>query len=52
MAVDASDETLPEPGNDPISEEEGFEDVDEREEVAPLLYGITSYGADFPVDGL
>jgi Protein of unknown function DUF262 len=48
----ASSEQIPDPAIDPISEEEGFEDVDEREEVAPLHYGLTSYGADFPVDGL
>jgi hypothetical protein len=51
-----SDETPFEEGSeqdlDPISEAEGFEDIDEREEIAPLHYGITSYGADFPVDGL
>lgn len=52
MAVDAAEEPIPEPGLDPISEAEGFEDVDEREEIAPLHYGITSFGADFPVDGL
>lgn len=52
MSAHAVEEPPPEPGLDPISEAEGFEDVDEREEVAPLHYGITSYGADFPVDGL
>jgi hypothetical protein len=36
---------------DPI-EEEGIEDIDEREEVVPLHYGVTSFGADFPVDSL
>lgn len=41
-----------EPALDPISEEEGYEDLDEREEIIPQHYGITSYGADFPVDGL
>jgi hypothetical protein len=45
-------EEPPEPGLDPLSEEEGYEDVNELDEVAPLHYGITSYGADFPVDGL
>jgi len=33
-------------------EAEGIEDIDEREEVVPLHYGITSFGADFPVDSL
>jgi hypothetical protein len=33
-------------------ETEGIEDIDEREEVVPLHYGITSFGADFPVDSL
>ncbi len=47
----AVDEPL-EPRLDPISQEEGFDDIDEREEVAPLHYGITSFGADFPVDSL
>jgi Protein of unknown function DUF262 len=41
-----------EPSLDPISEKEGYEDLDEREEIIPQHYGITSYGADFPVDGL
>lgn len=36
----------------PISEDEGYEDLDELEEVVPQHYGISSYGADFPVDGL
>jgi hypothetical protein len=40
------------PAHDSISEAEGFIDIDEREEIAPLHYGITSFGADFPVDGL
>ncbi len=52
MSTDAPDATLPEPGSDPISAEEDIEDIDERAEVIPLLYGISSYGADFPVDGL
>jgi hypothetical protein len=42
----------PEPGLDAISAKEGYEDVDEREEISPQHYGITSFGADFPVDGL
>lgn len=49
--ADASNAVL-EPGLDPISEKEGYEDLDEREEIIPQHYGITSYGADFPVDGL
>jgi hypothetical protein len=40
------------PRLDPISQDEGYDDIDEREEVAPLHYGITSFGADFPVDSL
>lgn len=36
----------------PISEEEGYEDLDELEEIVPQHYGISSYGADFPVDSL
>jgi hypothetical protein len=48
---DDTTETL-EPPLDPISEDEGYEDLDEREEIIPQHYGITSYGADFPVDGL
>lgn len=50
MADNAAD-TL-EPPLDPISEDEGYEDLDEREEIIPQHYGISSYGADFPVDGL
>lgn len=52
MASETTEDVAPEPALDPISKEEGFEDVDEREEIAPLHYGVTSYGADFPVDGL
>ena len=52
MARPRTTETAPEPGVDPVSEEVGYEDVNELDEVAPLHYGITSYGADFPVDGL
>lgn len=48
----ASDATDLDPVLDALSREEGYEDVDEREEIAPQHYGITSYGADFPVDGL
>jgi hypothetical protein len=50
MASDPTDQL--EPALDRLSQEEGYEDVDEREEIAPQHYGITSYGADFPVDGL
>jgi Protein of unknown function DUF262 len=49
--ADGSNAVL-EPDLDPISQEEGYEDLDEREEIIPQHYGITSYGADFPVDGL
>lgn len=52
MASKAVEQQEPEPGVDPISAKEGYEDVDEREEISPQHYGITSYGADFPVDGL
>jgi len=31
---------------------EGYEDINETEEVAPLHSSVTSYGADFPVDSL
>lgn len=41
-----------EPDLDQVLEEEGYEDLDEREEIVPQHYGVTSYGADFPVDGL
>ena len=33
-------------------EEEPVDDLDEAEEVIPFTYSITSYGADYPVDGL
>lgn len=52
MAKNAVAEEELEPGLDAISAKEGYEDVDEREEISPQHYGITSYGADFPVDGL
>lgn len=32
--------------------EEAVEDLDELNEVLPTAYSITSYGADYPVDGL
>ena len=50
MTKPATEPEVPE--LDPISHEEGYDDVNEREEVTPLLYGITSFGADFPVDSL
>jgi hypothetical protein len=50
-ADEASDEPQ-DPRLDPVSQDEGFDDIDEREEIAPLHYGITSFGADFPVDSL
>lgn len=34
------------------SNEEQVEDVEELEETSPYRYAITSYGADYPVDGL
>ena len=34
-----------------LSEEE-VDDLDELNEVLPTTYSITSYGADYPVDGL
>lgn len=40
------------PPLDPVIDAEGFQDIDEGEEIATLHYGISSYGADFPVDGL
>jgi len=33
-------------------ETEILDDLDDSDEVAPAKYEITSYGADFPVDGL
>lgn len=35
-----------------VSNEEPIEDIDEMEETSPYRYSITSYGADYPVDGL
>ncbi|HYP56001.1 MAG TPA: DUF262 domain-containing protein [Solirubrobacterales bacterium] len=52
MVRRATSEQELDPGLDEISAKEGYEDVDEREEISPQHYGITSYGADFPVDGL
>lgn len=34
------------------TEEEAVEDLDELNEVLPTTFSITSYGADYPVDGL
>ncbi|WP_175784015.1 DUF262 domain-containing protein [Burkholderia ambifaria] len=36
----------------PLQSEEEVEDLDEINEVIPTTYTITSYGADYPVDGL
>lgn len=36
----------------PSSNEEEVDDLDELNEVLPTTYSITSYGADYPVDGL
>lgn len=36
----------------PVHSEEDVEDLDEVNEVIPTAYTITSYGADYPVDGL
>lgn len=36
----------------PIPNEEEVDDLDELNEVLPTTYSITSYGADYPVDGL
>jgi hypothetical protein len=35
-----------------LVEEEEIEDTSEESEVIPVKYSITSYGADYPVDGL
>ncbi|MFY9820921.1 MAG: DUF262 domain-containing protein [Thermoanaerobaculia bacterium] len=35
-----------------LSTEEAVDDLDELNEVLPTTYSITSYGADYPVDGL
>lgn len=50
--MNAADSQVVEPRIDPISAAEGYLDVDEREESSPIHYGISSFGADFPVDGL
>ena len=36
----------------PVPAEEEVDDLDELNEVLPTTYSITSYGADYPVDGL
>lgn len=36
----------------PQDAEEDVEDLDELNEILPTTYSITSYGADYPVDGL
>ena len=36
----------------PVPDEEEVDDLDELNEVLPTTYSITSYGADYPVDGL
>lgn len=36
----------------PLPGEEEIDDLDELNEVLPTTYSITSYGADYPVDGL
>lgn len=35
-----------------VPDEEDVDDLDELNEVLPTTYSITSYGADYPVDGL
>jgi Protein of unknown function DUF262 len=40
------------PTNGEEKNEEPVEDIDETAEVIPYRYTITSYGADYPVDGL
>ncbi len=52
MALATQSEATFEPASDSIAEDEGIEDVDEHQESSPLRYGVTSFGADFPVDGL
>lgn len=36
----------------PVEDEEEVDDLDELNEILPTTYSITSYGADYPVDGL
>ena len=40
------------PAVDPRLLEEPVDDLDEAEEIIPCTYTISSYGADYPVDGL
>lgn len=37
---------------DTAEQDQGFDDLDELSEVLPEFYSITSYGADYPVDGI
>ena len=53
MTVD--EDFPPDPGEAEVTEREDDEhvvDVDSEQEVMPVTYEITSYGADYPVDGL
>jgi hypothetical protein len=53
MTVD--DDVPPDPGEAAVTEKEDEEhvvDIDFEQEVMPVTYDITSYGADYPVDGL
>jgi hypothetical protein len=52
MSTDPPNEIEGEPDLDPIIDVEEYEDIDENEEISPLHYGISSFGADFPVDSL
>jgi hypothetical protein len=52
MSADMPTDAEEIPPLDPVTDAEGFQDIDEGEEIVPLHYGISSYGADFPVDGL
>lgn len=45
-------ETETDPDRPSTITEDAITDVDERDEVIPVRYSITSYGADFLVDGL
>src|SRR5712691_11570847 len=40
------------PLKEPLDAEEPVVDADEAAETTPFRYSITSYGADYPVDGL
>lgn len=50
MSFDIEIEEPPEP--ETVQDDEGVLDVDARQEVVASTYEITSYGADYPVDGL